>query len=35
MDSTIAEKLNHENTNEYDQNIFMAIAKTRSDGKRP
>ena len=35
MNSTVAEELNHKNTNEYDQNIFMEIAKIRSDGKRP
>ena len=35
MDSTVAEELNQENMNEFDLDIFMAIVKIRSDGKRP
>ena len=34
MDNTVAEKLNQENMNEFDLEIFMAIAKIRRDGKR-
>ena len=35
MDNTIADELNQENMNEFDLDIFMAIAKIRSDGKIP
>ena len=35
MDNTVAETLNQENMNKFDLEIFMAIAKIRSDGKRP
>ena len=35
MDNTVAFELNQENMNEFDLDIFMAIAKIRSDGKRP
>ena len=35
MDSTVAEELNQENMNDFDLDIFMAIVKIRSDGKRP
>ena len=35
MDNTVAEELNQENMNEFDLDIFVAIAKIRSDGKRP
>ena len=35
MDNTIADELNQENMNEFDLDIFMAIVKIRSDGKRP
>ena len=31
----IAEELNPENMNEFDLDIFMAITKFKSDGKRP
>lgn len=35
MDNTVADKLNQENMNQFDQDIFMAVAKFRSDGKGP
>ena len=35
MDIIIAEELNQENMNEFDLDIFMAIARIRIDGKRP
>ena len=35
MDNTVAETLNQENMNKFDLEIFIAIAKIRSDGKRP
>ena len=31
----MADKLNQENMNEFDLDIFMAVAKFRSDGKGP
>ena len=35
MDNIVAEELNQEKMNEFDPDIFMAIAKIRGDGKRP
>ena len=35
MDIIIAEELNQENMDEFDLDIFAAIAKVRNHGKRP
>ena len=35
MDNRVAGELNQESMNEFDLYIFMAIAKIKSDGKRP
>ena len=35
MDNTVVDELNQENMNEFDLDIFMALAKIRIDGKRP
>ena len=35
MDNTVADEPNPENKNDFDLDIYLAIAKIRSDGKRP